>query len=85
MNVKVKEAVFESAIEGALLTGGPDSVDGDFLALEDPAAYGSWTPGGYRHRLDADYDKATLLLGNETPRVWHRLVHLEATVSRATS
>ncbi len=45
MNVNVKEAEFESDIEGALLTGGPDALKGHFLAHEDPAEYGAWTPG----------------------------------------
>ncbi|MDZ4063475.1 MAG: type I restriction endonuclease, partial [Coriobacteriia bacterium] len=81
MNVNVKEAEFESDIEGALLSGGPDAIESDFLAREDPAAYGAWIPGGYRHRLDTDFDKTTLLLAKDTldfvvttqPEQWERL------------
>jgi len=81
MNVKVKESVLESDIEGALLSGGPDATDGDFLAHEDVAAYGSWVPGNYRHRLDTDFDKQTLLIARDLvdfvmatqPKEWERL------------
>lgn len=81
MNVNVKEAEFESDIEGALLTGGPDALEGRFLAREDPAEYGAWAPGGYRHRLDADFDKQLLLLPKDTldfvmttqPEAWEKL------------
>ncbi|MGB4592522.1 MAG: hypothetical protein WBI63_01955, partial [Coriobacteriia bacterium] len=62
MNVNVKEFAFECDIEGVLLSGGPDAIDGDSLALEDPAVYGEWIPGGYRHRTDADFDRETLVL-----------------------
>jgi len=81
MNVHVKEAAFEADIEGALLSGGPDAVPGDFLTLPDPAAYGPWPPGHYRRRLDADFDRSTLLLARDTidfvmttqPKEWARL------------
>ena len=81
MSANVKEAQFESDIEGALLAGGPDAIEGDFLAHEVLAEYGSWVPGGYRHRLDADFDRATLLLPKDTldfvmatqPKEWERL------------
>ncbi|MHB0980400.1 MAG: type I restriction endonuclease, partial [Thermoleophilia bacterium] len=81
MNVHVKEAQFEADIEGALLAGGPDAVPGDFLTLPDPAAYGSWLPGRYRRRPDADFDRSTLLLARDTvdfvmttqPKEWARL------------
>lgn len=81
MSTYVREEGFESDIEGALLTGGPDAVDGHFLSKEDPADYSPWIPGSYRHRLDTDFDKHTLLLGRDTidfvmttqPEVWERL------------
>jgi type I restriction enzyme R subunit len=81
VNVNIREAEFESDIEGALLTGGPDALVGKLLAREDVAAYGSWTPGGYRHRLDTDYDKSTMLIGRDMvdfvmttqPEAWERL------------
>jgi type I restriction enzyme R subunit len=81
VNVRVKEEVLESAIQGALLTGGPDAIAGDFLAREDMADYGAWTPGHYHKRLDADFDKHTLLLGKDLidfvmatqPKQWKRL------------
>ncbi len=81
MNVKVKEYALESDIEGALLTGGPDAVEGDFLAREYPAGYGSWLPGGYRQRADTDFDKQTLLLTRDLidfvmttqPKEWEKL------------
>lgn len=75
------EYIFESDIEGALLSGGPDMITGDFLSKEDPAAYDLWTPGGYRHRLDSDFDTETLLLTKDLvdfvmttqPKEWERL------------
>lgn len=65
MNVNVKELAFELDIEGALLTGGPDAIAGDFLALEDPASYGERIPGGYRKRLDSEFDRETLVLSRD--------------------
>jgi type I restriction enzyme R subunit len=65
VNVDVREYSFESDIEGALLTGGPDALTGDFLALEDRAAYGEWIPGGYRKRLDSEFDREALLLSRD--------------------
>lgn len=81
MNVNVKEAEFESDIEGALLADGPDALEGQFLAHEDPAEYGAWIPGGYRSRADADFNKQMLLLPKDTldfvmttqPEAWERL------------
>jgi type I restriction enzyme R subunit len=81
VNVNVRESEFESDIEGALLYGGSDAVDGRYLSQEDPTEYGAWIPGGYRQRSDADFDKATLLLGKDTldfvmttqPESWERL------------
>ncbi len=81
MNVEVKEHAFESDIEGALLSGGSDEIEGDFLLREDRAAYGVWQPGCYQQGLDTDFDKHTLLLGKDTidfvmatqPKEWRRL------------
>jgi type I restriction enzyme, R subunit len=81
VNVNVKEAEFESDIQGALLTGGPDALEGQFLAHEDPAEYGAWIPGNYQSRADADFDKKLLLLPKDTldfvmttqPKEWQRL------------
>jgi type I restriction enzyme R subunit len=81
VNVNVKEYEFESDIEGALLTGGPDAIEGDFLAMEYPAEYGAWLPGGYRQRTDPEYDKSLMLLPRDTldfvmttqPEMWDRL------------
>jgi len=75
------EYIFESDIEGALLTGGPDAIEGDFLSKEDRADYAPWIPGDYQSRLDSDFDKDTLLLGRDTidfimatqPKAWERL------------
>ena len=81
MSVEVREKSLESDIEGALLTAGPDAVEGDFLSKEDSAAYGAWSPGRYRKREDTDFDKATMLLPKDTldfvmttqPKEWERL------------
>jgi len=80
VNAEVKEFAFESDIEGALLTGGPEAIDGAFLALEDPASYGEWIPGGYRQRDDSEYDRETCVLTRDLidfvmtsqPEVWER-------------
>lgn len=81
MNLDVKEFAFESDIEGALLTDGPDAVAGDFLTMEDRAAYEPWIPGGYRQRQDSEYDRQTLVLMRDLidfvmttqPEEWSRL------------
>lgn len=81
MTTYVREEGFESDIEGALLSGGPDAKSGDFLTKEDPSAYSPWIPGGYRHRKDSDFSKETLLLERDLtdfvmatqPEEWERL------------
>ena len=81
MNVNIKEAAFESDIEGALLAGGPDALEGRFLAHEDPAEYGTWIPGSYLSRTAADFDKQLALLPKDTldfvmttqPEAWEKL------------
>ena len=82
MNVEVREYALETDIEGALLTGGPDALAGDFWALEDPAAYGEWTPGGYRTRMDSEFDRETSILTRDLtdfvittqPEEWQKYV-----------
>lgn len=82
MTVEVSERSFEAAIECGLLVYGPDACPGDATrAMEEPSAYGSQMPGGYRKRNPGDYDRTLCLLPGDVvdfilatqPKEWNRL------------
>ena len=75
MPVDVSERAFEDAIEASLLQGGGRSIGEERGSYLDP------TPGGYRKRTSADYDRALCLIPEDAldfvlvtqPREWERL------------
>ncbi len=63
MSPDVSEKAFETAIECALLAGGPDECEGVAAAVRETGpVYGEGISGGYRRRTSADYDKARCLI-----------------------
>lgn len=83
MKPPTTEHAFESAIECALLHGGPDACPHYQAEVREPAApYApSFAPGGYRRRASADYDRELCLIPKDVidflvasqPREWRRL------------
>jgi type I restriction enzyme, R subunit len=57
MALDISERNFETVIEAALLTGGPDEVAEVDAVAEPVPAYGDYVPGGYRKRSPDDYDR----------------------------
>jgi len=78
----VSERRFETAIEAALLAGGPDS-PGKTGAVIEPVVrgYGEGMPGGYARRTSKDYDPTLCLVPRDTlafilatqPKEWEKL------------
>ena len=82
MSPDISERSFEESIECALLAHGPDACAGPASAVRETAPpYGDSTPGGYRKRSSADYDRALCLLTRDAvdfvlatqPREWEKL------------
>ncbi|HOD04459.1 MAG TPA: type I restriction endonuclease, partial [Anaerolineaceae bacterium] len=77
----ISEKNFEETIESALLTGGPDAPAGGAAPLHEATAPGPFTPGGYRRRSPADYDKTLCLIPQDVldfilitqPKEWEKL------------
>ena len=78
----VSERRFETAIEAALLAGGPDA-PGKTGAVIEPLVpgYGEGMPGGYARRTSKDYDATMCLVPRDTldfilatqPKEWEKL------------
>ncbi len=72
------EKAFEDAIEAALLAGGPDA---PASALRERPVQGPFTPGGHHRRMQADYDRARVLIPKDLltfvrstqPQAWRKL------------
>ena len=83
MKPPTSEQAFESAIECALLHGGPGACPHYQAEVREPAApYAlSFAPGGYRRRTSADYDRELCLIPKDVidflvasqPKEWRRL------------
>jgi type I restriction enzyme R subunit len=83
MTPSIAERAFETAIECALLAGGPDACPGGAGAVREAgAAYGDQLPGGYRRRRPEGYDRHLCLIPKDLldfvmatqPRAWARLM-----------
>ena len=83
MKPPTTEQAFESAIECALLDGGPDACPHHQAEVREPSApYAlSFEPGGYHRRTSADYDRDLGLIPKDVidfliasqPEEWRRL------------
>ena len=83
MKPPTTEQAFESAIECALLQGGPDACPHYQAEVREPSApYAlSFAPGGYRRRTSADYDRELCLIPKDVidflvasqPKEWRLL------------
>jgi type I restriction enzyme R subunit len=79
MSPEVSERAFETAIEQALLSGGPDR---GMMVGEPAVPYGlQFTPGGYHRRTPEGYDRALCLIPKDVvdfilatqPKEWQKL------------
>jgi len=82
MSPEIAEKAFERAIEQGLLKNGPDDPDpSTSLIGEKDLEFSEFVPGGYRKRLQNDYDRALCLIPRDVvdfiyatqPEEWQKL------------
>ena len=80
--VDISEKAFEDAIEETLLSGGPNAPGTrHWLLREGEGSYGTWVPGGYRHRTQEHYSRELCLdpglllefIYATQPKTWDKL------------